>query len=104
MQGFTILAITYVEKTKLRVIVDGRTNERTYERTEIWTPISHPAISRCDKKEKQINKQASREGASQKERQINKQADKQTVESKYDTMVAHRNRNMRCLVISLLLI
>ena len=28
------------------MLTDGRTNERT----EIWTPISHPAISRCDKK------------------------------------------------------
>ena len=29
----------------------GRTNERMDGRTEIWTPISHPAISRCDKNE-----------------------------------------------------
>ena len=28
----------------------GRTDGRTTERTESWTPISHLAISRCDKK------------------------------------------------------
>ena len=28
---------------------DRRTKERTDVRTEIWTPISHPAIRRCDK-------------------------------------------------------
>ena len=32
-------------KPNFDVNVDGRTNGRT----EIWTPISHPAISRCDK-------------------------------------------------------
>ena len=32
------------------MLTDGRTNEQTNRRTEIWTPISHPAISRCDKK------------------------------------------------------
>ena len=31
------------------VNVDGQTNGRTYGRTEIWTPISDPALSRCDK-------------------------------------------------------
>ena len=36
-------------KRNFDVNVDGRTNERTDGRTEIWTPISHPAISRCDK-------------------------------------------------------
>ena len=38
-------------KPNFDVNVDGRANGRTYGRTEIWTPISHPAISRCDKKE-----------------------------------------------------
>ena len=37
-------------KPNFDINVDGRTNERTNGRTEIWTPISHPAISRCDKK------------------------------------------------------
>ena len=52
MQGFTVTAIINAEKTKTSkkmsnfdINVDGRTNGRT----EIWTPISHPAISRCDK-------------------------------------------------------
>ena len=36
-------------KPNFDVNVDGRTDERTNGRTEIWTPISHPAISRCDK-------------------------------------------------------
>ena len=44
MQGFRFAAIS----------VDGRRDERTHARTdgrtEIWTPISHPAISRCDNK------------------------------------------------------
>ena len=35
-------------KPNFDVNVDGR----TYGRTEIWTPISHPAISRCDKNDK----------------------------------------------------
>ena len=42
MQGFRLAAISDVEKTKLR-------RKCTNGRTEIWTPISHPAISRCDK-------------------------------------------------------
>ena len=33
------------------VNVDGRTVGRTNRRTEILTPISHPAISRCNKNE-----------------------------------------------------
>ena len=37
--------------------VDGQMNERTDGRTEIWTPISHPAISRCDKKKTKLNNQ-----------------------------------------------
>ena len=45
MQGFRLAAISDVEKTKLR-----RKCRRMDGRTEIWTPISHPAISRCDKK------------------------------------------------------
>ena len=40
-------------KPNFDVNVDGRTDvrtdERTNGRTEIWTPISHSAISRCDK-------------------------------------------------------
>ena len=39
MQGFTFAAITDAEKIKLDV-----------GWTEIWTPISHPAVSRCDQK------------------------------------------------------
>ena len=31
------------------MLTDRRTDAQTDERTEIWTPISHPAISRCDK-------------------------------------------------------
>ena len=67
-----------------------------YSRTHRPTHTPHTNRER-EKKERQINQQASRERerASQKERQINKQADKQTIESKYDSMVAHRNRNMR---------
>ena len=30
-------------------MLTDRTDGRTNGRTEIWTPISHPAISRCDK-------------------------------------------------------
>ena len=44
MQGFILSAITDV------VNVEGR--------TEIWTPISHPAISRCDKKQLVQNRYA----------------------------------------------
>ena len=51
MQGFTLLALTDVEKTKLDVNVDGRRYGRTNTRSEIWTPISQPSISRCDKNE-----------------------------------------------------
>ena len=31
-------------------MLTDRTDGRANGRTEIWTPISHPAISRCDKK------------------------------------------------------
>ena len=51
MQGFTLLAVTDVNFDEN---VDGRTNERTHERmngrTEIWTPLSHPALNRFDNK------------------------------------------------------
>ena len=50
MQGFRLAAISDVEKPNFDVNVDRRTNKRTDGRTEIWTPISHPAISRCDNK------------------------------------------------------
>ena len=40
-------------KPNFDVNVDGRTDGRTNGRTEFWTPISHPAISRCDKPEDQ---------------------------------------------------
>ena len=59
IQGFIVTAITDAEKTKTSTLMsnfdvnvdgqDGRTVGRTHGRTEIWTPISHPAISRCDK-------------------------------------------------------
>ena len=39
-------------KPNFDVNVDGRTNGRT----EIWTPISHPAVSRCDNKAMNVNK------------------------------------------------
>ena len=39
-------------KPNFDVNVDRRTDERTNGRTEIWTPISHPAISRCDKNDR----------------------------------------------------
>ena len=42
------------------MLTDGRTDERT----EIWTPISHPAISRCDKKETQLDKSKSSQRSS----------------------------------------
>ena len=44
MQGLRLAAIADVEKTKLR-------RKCTDRQTEIWTPIPHPAISRCDKKQ-----------------------------------------------------
>ena len=43
--GFIILAIIGIEHL-IVTEVDGQTNGGT----EIQTPISHPAISRCDKK------------------------------------------------------
>ena len=60
MQGFTVTAITNAEKTKTSTLMSnfdvnvdgwmvGRKDRRMNGRTEIWTPISHPAISRCDK-------------------------------------------------------
>ena len=52
MQGFILAAITDVGKTKLRIEVN------VHGRTEIWTPISHPAISRCDKKQLVQNRYA----------------------------------------------
>ena len=50
MQNFILPAITAAEKSTLTWIVDRWTNGRTNEWTKSWTPISHPAISRCYKK------------------------------------------------------
>ena len=49
MQDLRLAAVTDVEKTNFDVNVDGL-DKRTDVWTEIWTPISHPAISRCDNK------------------------------------------------------
>ena len=55
MHDSTLAAITDAEKTKLRSklltdgLTHGQTNGRSHGRMEIWTPISHPTISMCDK-------------------------------------------------------
>ena len=48
MQSYIILAIIGTEKF-IVTEVDGQTELHTDGWTEILTPISHPAISRCDK-------------------------------------------------------
>ena len=60
MQGSMILkrkTLKYFTRRKL--LTDGRTDRRTDgrkdKRTESGTPISHPAISRCDKNKRAMH-------------------------------------------------
>ena len=42
---------SHLSQIQRKPTFDVNVDERMYGWKEIWTPISHPAISRCDKKE-----------------------------------------------------